>query len=157
MSRRPLLVAAALVCLTPLAATATPPVQAAQALVSQVGGNRSNVPTVDEWNAVTKEVTVTGSSKLNCETKMVREWLRVSCRGKKQSGGTPTTVTVTKGDQKGDVYTFAASGVTSLVLRFVEGVDLDATFQWTDATHALHVKWPKGAPEPAAKGVFDGV
>src|SRR5687768_13823004 len=48
-------------------------------------GGRSAVPTLDEWNAQTKEVTVRGSSKLNCETKMVREWLRVSCRGKNDS------------------------------------------------------------------------
>ncbi|MFO0548595.1 MAG: hypothetical protein U0271_09420 [Polyangiaceae bacterium] len=133
------------------------PTIAAPADAPAVAADRSNPPTVDEWNAQTKEVTVTGSSTLNCETKMVREWLRVSCRGKNKSGGTTNGVVVTKGDNKNDVFTFAGKGVSSLVVRFVEGVDLDATFSWTDGSHDLHVVWAKGSPEPAAKGKFDGV
>jgi hypothetical protein len=120
-------------------------------------GGRSKVPTVEEWNAVTKEVTVRGSSKLNCETKMVREWLRVSCRGKSFSGGEPTGVSVTKGGGRGDDYTFSNTGVASLVVRFVEGVDLEAEFSWSDASYKLKVFWPHGAPEPPAKAEFLGV
>jgi hypothetical protein len=119
-------------------------------------GGRSSVPTIDEWNAVTKEVAVRGSSALNCETKMVREWLRVSCRGKNDSGGEPTGVTLQSGGGRGDDFVFTGNGVASLVVRFVEGVDLKANFTWTDKRHTLHVFWPRGAPEPPPKGTFSG-
>ena len=70
---------------------------------------RSPVPTVAEWNAQTKEVTVKGSSALRCETKTVREWLRVSCRDKNDTGGTPTAVRITQGAGPG-VFTLTAGG-----------------------------------------------
>ena len=111
-------------------------------------------PTVAEWNAQTKEVTVRGSSALNCETKMVRKWLRISCRGKNDTGGEPTTVEVVKGGGDGKTFSFASAGVTSLVLPFVEGVDVEAVFGWSDKKMKLHVFWPRGAPEPPPKGVF---
>lgn len=96
---------------------------------------RSPEPTPAEWSAV-REVTVQGSSALGCETKMVREWLRVSCRGKNDTGGTPTTIAITKGAGI-DRYTFAAAGLTSLLVPFVDGTDVEATFSWTDKSHRL--------------------
>lgn len=115
---------------------------------------RSAVPTVAEWNAETKEVGVKGSSKLNCETKMVREWLRVSCRGKNDTGGEPKGVRITKGGGRGDTFTFASGGVASLVTPFVNGTDLAAEFEWTDKKMELVVSWPHGAPMPPLKGEF---
>jgi hypothetical protein len=135
--------------------TAPPPVAVTPGKeASPFINSRSAVPTIPEWDAQTKEVTVRGSTKLNCETKMVREWLRVSCRGKSQHGGEPTGVTVTKGGGRGDDFTFASNKVASLVVRFVPGVDLDARFTWTDRSANLRVWWPRGAPEPPYKGTF---
>jgi hypothetical protein len=116
---------------------------------------RSPMPTLDEWNTQRKEVTVKGSSALNCETKIVREYLRVSCRGKNDTGGTPTTVKVQRGG-RGEALTFAAAGVTSLIVPFVEGVDFAADFSWTDKSHTFTMKWPRGAPRPTIVGVFEG-
>ncbi len=116
---------------------------------------RTPLPTLDEWNNQRKEVTVKGSSALNCETKMVREYLRVSCHGKNDSGGTPTALKVKKGGH-GDVYTFASGNVTSLVVPFVEGIDLAADFSWTDKAHTLTLKWPRGSSKPVIIGVFEG-
>jgi len=113
------------------------------------------MPTLDEWSSQRKEVTVKGSSALGCETKMVREYLRVSCRGKNDSGGTPTNAKVTKGG-RGEALTFAAVGVTSLIVPFVEGTDFAADFSWTDKSHPLVVKWARGAPRPVVVGVFEG-
>ena len=115
------------------------------------GSRRSPVPSMADWNVV-GEVTVTGSSALACETKMIREWLRVTCRGTNDTGGTPLDVTVQ--GKPADTYTFAANQVTSLVLPFVEGVNLEAVFSWTDKRAKLHVAWPRGAPMPAVKGRF---
>ncbi len=104
---------------------------------------------------MTKEVTVKGSSALNCETKMVREWLRVSCRGKNDSGGTPTRVRVTAGGGPG-TFIFALGGVTSLVTAFVDGISLKADFSWTDKSHPLVLAWPHGSPMPNILGSFEG-
>ena len=116
---------------------------------------RSAVPSLAEWNAVTKEVTVKGSGALNCETKMVREWLRVSCRGTNDSGGKPTRVRVVFGGGPGTL-SFASGGVTSLVTRFVEGLKLRADFSWTDKSHPLTLSWPRGTAMPVVLGAFKG-
>ena len=139
----------------PASATGAQPAATAAATAEPASPTLSNKPpTTAEWNAQTKEVTVTGSSKLKCETKMVNRWLRVSCRGKNDTGGTPKNVTITKGGGDGKTFTYAQNNVTSLVLPFVEGVDVEALFTWTDKKAKLHVWWPRGAPEPPPKGKF---
>lgn len=115
---------------------------------------RSPVPQLNEWAAV-KEVTVKGSSSLGCETKMVREWLRVSCRGKNSTGGTPTSVVVLKG-RRSDTFTYASGGVTSLVAPFEDGADIEATFSWTNVSHKLVARWPRGSAKPVVVGTFEG-
>jgi hypothetical protein len=114
---------------------------------------RSNVPTLDEWGQA-PEVTVRRSSALGCSTKMVREWLRVSCSGKNDSGGTPTTLVIERGGNSAEMFTFASGGVTSLVIPFVEGLDLEAAFAWTDRTEKFLSRWPRGAPKPSLMGEF---
>ncbi len=116
---------------------------------------RSAMPTLAEWNAQQKEVTVKGSSALNCETKIVREYLRVSCRGKNDTGGAPKGVAVRRGG-RGEALTYVGAGITSLIVPFVEGIDFAADFSWTDKSHTLTVKWPRGAPKPVVVGVFEG-
>lgn len=118
-------------------------------------GGRSKPPTLNEWASMTREVTVKGSSALGCETKIVREWLRVSCRGKNDTGGTPTKLRVVKGGRD-EAMIFASAGVTSLVVPFVEGTDLAVAFSWTDKSHPLTIRWPRGAPQPPVVGVFEG-
>ena len=121
---------------------------------AEVAPGRTNVPTLSEWASV-REVTVKGSSALGCETKMVREWLRVSCRGRNDTNGTPTTISVIRG-AGADRYTYAAGGVTSMVMPFVEGADIEAVFSWTDKSHKLVVRWPRGSAKPVVVGVFEG-
>ena len=113
------------------------------------------MPSNAEWGTA-KEITVKGSSALGCETKIIREWFRVSCHGKNDSGGTPTDVTITKGGGRGDTFVFATGDVSSLVFPWVDGTSLEAVFSWTDKSHKLVVEWPHGSPEPTIKGVFEG-
>lgn len=117
-------------------------------------GKKSKPPTNAEWDAQTKEVTVHGSSARMCETKMVREWLRVSCRGEPNGYGEAQKVTVLSGGGRGDDFVFNGPGVASLIVRFVPGVDLKAKFDWQRQSSELHVYWPAGAPETAYKGKF---
>ncbi len=111
----------------------------------------SKVPTLDEWNAVKREITVRGSSALGCETKMLREWLRVSCRKNPDHGEPSGVETFANGQQS---YQFpaagaAASGVTSVVVQVVRRKTFSAKFSWADNHVAtLGVSWPHGAPDP---------
>lgn len=87
---------------------------------------------------------------------MVREWLRVSCRGKNDTGGLPKTVIVTHGG-RGETLTFAAAGVTSVVTPVLEGTHFEANFSWGDKSHPLVIKWPRGtAKPPVVLGEFQG-
>lgn len=139
----------------PLATESVPstPPPAPTALPERPG--RTPMPTLFEWNGQQKEVTVKGSSALNCETKIVREYLRVSCHGKNDTGGTPTSVVIQRGG-RGESITYMTPGVTSLVMPFVEGTDFAADFSWTDKSHRLVVAWPKGNTRPVVVGVFEG-
>ena len=117
-------------------------------------GKKSKAPSTAEWDAQTKEVTVHGSSARMCETKMVREWLRISCRGEPEGYGKAQTVTVLSGGGKGDDFVFSSAGVASLIVRFVPGVDMKARFGWEKKSSTIHIYWPRGAPETAYKGKF---
>jgi hypothetical protein len=113
------------------------------------------MPTLEEWRSLPKEVTVKGSSALHCETKIIREYLRVACKGKVDPEGTPTGIRLVKGGR--DAVIFAHEGFTSLILPYVDGTDFEAVFSWTKKSHKLAVKWPKGAkPAPVVVGVFEG-
>lgn len=110
----------------------------------------STPPTVAEWNAVTKEVTVKGSSALGCETKMLREWLRVSCN--KKGTKTPTGVkTESSGGQQAYVGLFGTTA--SAVVQVVKGKDYSARYEWDDSggtssSAKLSVSWPSDQPRP---------
>lgn len=110
----------------------------------------SKPPTTEEWNAVTREVTVRGSSARNCETKMLREWLRVTCR--KKGNDVPTGV-VTKQSAGQQAYVFNSDGLASVVVQVVQAKEYKGTFSWTNNGSAksadLVVSWPGGAPRPS--------
>ena len=110
----------------------------------------SKVPTLGEWDAVTREITVARSTPLGCETKMVREWLRVSCRGKNDKGGEPTNAE-TKSSGGLEAYLFAKNKVTSVVVPVARGKRYEALFSWTDKKQVLVMDWPNGAPRPTIK------
>src|SRR5512142_2509343 len=60
-------------------AKAPPPLNELDGLPPLIPPPGSRMPTAEEWDLITREVTVRVSSELHCETKMIREWLRVSC------------------------------------------------------------------------------
>jgi hypothetical protein len=149
--------APAATAIAPAAATSAAPAETAAPPPTDtpLPEGRTPVPTQEEWDALPKEVTVKGSSALNCETKMIREYLRVWCRGKNDTGGTPQTIEVKKGGSAG-ALTAVANGEVTLIVPFVNGTDFAAVFSWTDKSHRLAVRWPNGAPMPSVKGIFEG-
>jgi hypothetical protein len=110
----------------------------------------SSAPTTAEWNAVPREVTVKGSSTLRCETKVVREWLRVSCHA--NTVGVPVAVRHAPafGQQ---AFTYVAdTQVASVVVQMIQGKTYTADFTWespdigTRATYTLTATWVNGRP-----------
>jgi hypothetical protein len=112
----------------------------------------SKTPTVAEWNAVQREVRVKGSSARGCETKMVREWLRVSCRPGK---GLPPSAVSTISSSGQQAYPGMFGNTASLVVQVVRGKPYRARFVWTDDAGNfdaafLVVNWPANAARPTA-------
>ncbi len=110
---------------------------------------RSKPPSVAEWNAAS-EITVRYSGPLGCETKRVREWLRVSCRTSGSSGPHIQSVRIVAPTKKDpEFFTFERKGVASIVLPLRQGMDAKIEFTWTArGARVLAATWPKGAPAP---------
>lgn len=120
-----------------------------------IPSTRSKVPTIAEWNAVPREITVNRSTPLNCETKMVREWLRVSCREKNNTGGKPTNATVVAGcSSETYLYSKPDLKIASVVTPVLKGKHCEVRFDWTNRSQTLVVDWVGNGPRPTIK--FEG-
>lgn len=110
---------------------------------------KSKPPSVAEWNAAS-EITVRHSGPLGCETKRVREWLRVSCRTSGSSGPQIQTVSIVEPKAKNpEFFSYEAKGVASIVLPLRESLDAKIAFTWSErGKRVLAATWPKGAPAP---------
>lgn len=111
----------------------------------------SQPPTVAEWASVTREVAVRGSSALGCETKMLREWLRVSCR--KQGNDAPLDVRTTREEGQQSFLFHTRGSLTSVVVQVVKGKDYRARYTWDSRGRQwganLVVAWPASAARPS--------
>ncbi len=123
---------------------------AADGLPSVIPPPGSAPPSVAEWNAVPKEIDVKGSTAHNCETKMLREWLRVSCHPK--APFTPSGVS-TKQSAGQQVFAGKFGDITSVVVQVVHGKDYSAEYAWSEAGRSssanLFVHWPSNQPRPS--------
>lgn len=123
-----------------------------QAPAPAAQGGHTAVPTTAEWAAV-GEVNVKNSTSLGCETKMIREWLRVSCSTKVNSNP-PKSINVVRPAGDKEFFTFTTSDLMSLVMPVRPGVDAEVKFVWRGSgARTLRVTWPAGAP--AATMGFD--
>lgn len=111
---------------------------------------RSLFPLEAEWDAI-DEVSVKGSTAAGCETKMVREWLRVRCAYESR-GDVAIGVELQEGGH-GDGIVAEGSGLT-LVLPLLEGDTARARFTWQRHTQDLLITWPK---QGALQMAFDKV
>jgi hypothetical protein len=122
---------------------------------------RTAVPVPAVWREA-PEVIVSGSTAAGCETKQVREWLRVLC-GRVARGKTtpdpdqfgeqiivdePTSIAI-EHDATGEAMALTVPHQTSLVAPVVRGRDLVVQFAWSDHTRTLRVTWPAGQAGPS--------
>jgi len=102
--------------------------------------DRSPVPVPLVWKQA-PEVIVAGSTAASCETKQVREWLRVQCT--RTDGAAPTKIEVQR-DDGGEALVLEMPQEISALIPVVEGREFAAKITWTNATRVLHVGWPSG-------------
>jgi hypothetical protein len=136
------------------AAVTAPATTMAGARPPTLPAGRSPAPTLAEW-ARMKEITVKGSSALKCETKILREYLRIACRGKVDPEGTPKGIKIIKGG-RGEALIYEGADMISLIVPYLEGTDLEAVFSWSAKSHKLVAKWPRGTRQPVIVGTFEG-
>jgi hypothetical protein len=105
-----------------------------------VASERSPIPVPEVWKQA-PEVVVTGSSAATCETKQVREWLRVMCT--RTETDWPSKITVQQDDGH-EALVLAMPQEVSALIPVVEGRQFTATISWTASTRVLHVGWPTG-------------
>jgi hypothetical protein len=121
---------------------------------------RTVVPIPVAWREA-PEVIVTGSTSAGCETKLVREWLRVMC-GRVATGTAPPpgepygeqivvddpTGVAIEADDTGEAMALAMPHQTSLVAPVLRGREVIVQFTWSDHTRRLRVRWPSDQPTP---------
>ncbi|MEZ4373184.1 MAG: hypothetical protein R3B07_20345 [Polyangiaceae bacterium] len=108
----------------------------------------SKPPTIAEWNAV-GEITVRHSTPLGCETKLIREWLRVSCRTLGNGSNQVLSAALTEGKNAGGIPAFVKKGVASVVMQVRKNGFAVWTFTWSEwGSRKLTVSWPNGNPRP---------
>jgi hypothetical protein len=119
-------------------------------------------PSSGEWETA-KEVVVTGSTALGCETKRVRDWVRVQCAKPNDAGGTPVSVKLQKTEvihgtdvqnHRKNVKASSDGDAPTLIAQYIDGADVEALFSWTDKEKVLVLWWPGGKPEPRQLGAF---
>jgi hypothetical protein len=124
---------------------------ASDGLPEDIPGPGSNPPTITEWNAVAQEVRVRGSSDLGCETKMLREWLRVNCKPKPNSFPPSNVQTVSSDGQQ--AYVGVYGNTTSAVVQVVRGKSYRGLFAWGGGriyvASDLIVHWPSHQARPS--------
>jgi hypothetical protein len=119
-------------------------------LPAEIPAPGSSPPSVAEWAAVPREVTVRGSTALNCETKMLREWLRASCHPSAAKGN-PFMIDMEPATGQ-QAFKFVGNGVASVVVQVIRGREFSASYIWDNGgAHqgaTLHVNWPSDHPRP---------
>ncbi len=126
----------------------------------------SALPSLDEWRNA-REIPVAGSSSLGCETKMVREWLRVVCRWTKKIEW-PESIRVLAGGVDGKTKIHAKDGdVMELITPIAPASHFEAELTWAKfiredsndtqkRVHTLLVDRASGVPEDQVTGSFKG-
>lgn len=110
--------------------------------------------TMAEWNVVTREIRVKNSTSLGCETKMLREWLKVACRRAEAIGVTPVSMDhVSHSGQKTNLFKVLPQ-VAGVTLEIVRGKSYRSRYTFLDnfgvrKTSDLVVDWPSNVDRPS--------
>lgn len=151
-------VAATVVTSTSTTSVAAPaPTAPAPTAVPVIAAGPSEEPSLPDWGKA-REVKLAGSGKVGCETKMVREWLRVMCVPRSTELGKPVSIRIDRGRDgarpKGENLK-AVNDITTLIVPVRPGTDFSATFAWEQGSHVLTVTLPSSGDETERAMSFD--
>jgi len=107
-------------------------------------------PLESEW-ASARECTVSGSSALNCETKVLDGYFRAVCRS--NGLGEPNAVSFVSHESPMSVAKLDGGNMV-LVHPYREGVRFSAKFSWGNISQVLSISWKEGSARPFTTGSF---
>jgi len=114
-------------------------------------------PTAGEWSAA-REVAVKGARSAGCETRLVREWLRLRCVDGASARGKPVRIDVIKGKltgrPKGERLR-AVNGEMSLIVQMLPLTDFKAQLAWEAGELEFSAERPEKGELPGAFARFD--
>jgi hypothetical protein len=112
-----------------------------------VSEGKSAPPTVAEWEAAPSANTVgPNSAPRDCELKVVREWLKVNCRGNIKE----VTNMEGFGQKNFDYFELVTPGkVVDFVVRLKKGQAIKARIIREGQSASLFVNWPSQSPKPS--------
>lgn len=118
-----------------------------------VVSTRPAVPMPASWDAV-NEIIVKGSTAAGCETKVVRDWLRVMCQRPRrhrtdedvafEEYGSMPLLTIAS-DDTGDAIATNLPYTSSFLVPLVPGKAFTGHLRWDTSSRDLTVTWPDGA------------
>ncbi len=100
---------------------------------------RTWVPRPDDWIR-TPENHVRGSTRANCQTVQIEEWLRISCFPNESNE--PTGAKVLQGDH-GEAMVMSTKHATTLITPLFPGEVFEADFFWSKRSQKLTATWEK--------------
>lgn len=113
--------------------------------VPTIPGTDSPPPTVEEWNNACKVNTQgPNSHPPDCEMKVLREWLRVSCK----SSYTGYEKMQFFGAKGSDYFEMTGGGMVSFVMKLRAGRNQQVRMCKPGGRASLFVSWPSTKPKP---------
>lgn len=97
------------------------------------------VPSDDAWK-LEKQVLVSGSDALGCETKVKDQWFRASCEGKVAF----TTAEVERERRKTQTRAEVTDGKLLILTPYVESTDFRVKLVFQGGERFLKLRWPSG-------------
>jgi hypothetical protein len=110
----------------------------------------SKPPTSAEWLAA-PEIEVKNAKRLGCELKLVREWIRASCRTSDLSASQVKGLRwIEPATKTHDSYELVKPGtLASIVLPIRRQTRARVEFEWSDFSRVLSIAWSPDVPKPA--------
>lgn len=105
-------------------------------------------PSDDAWKAE-KQVLVSGSDALGCETKLKDQWFRASCEGKVAF----TAAVVEREGRKTQTKVEVSDGKLSMLTPYVEKTDFRVKVTFAGGERFFKLRWPAGK-RPLEVGKF---
>ena len=104
------------------------------------------IPRLEEW-ASAKEIGVRGSDAHGCETRQLKDFIRVVCRPNEATGKV-MSASWESGTDRATSYSVAGGGAAVLLTRYAQGTAAKAAIRWERTAATLVLEWPQTSKAP---------